>query len=452
MKKQKVLYSLLLTSGLSTAIGGCISLNSCSNSAEPSKDEFKADGTLIGGASGEFRFIKLSNNTISIVGVSNDFTAENLNFNNGKIFYENNEYTITSIGDSAFNNNINIKGKLILPNTITSIGRYAFSGCINLDDQVTLSENLTFLGANAFSDCINIIGTITIPKDLIEINESAFFNCESLKWVKFANDAKLTNIKAHAFQDCKSLTDNFDIPSSIKSIGMAAFKNCVLLKSINLYDGLETINDYAFANCISLFSSLLHEPLEIPNTVTHIGNYAFSSCSGMNGEITIGNSVKSIGIGAFMDCKNLTGKLTIPNSVTTIGDNAFAACSKLTSLVLNNGLETIGSYAFIDCSGIVGNLIIPNSVKSIGDGSFCNMGLTQINLKSKPIFIGSYAFSENASLNYFDITEINEVMDYQDEMLSLCDNLTAIYVPNSLLDAYKANTTWSLLASKIVGK
>ena len=37
-------------------------------------------------------------------------------------------------------------------------------------------------------------------------------------------------------------------------------------------------------------------------------------------------------------------------------------------------------------------------------------------------------------------------------MLSLCDNLTAIYVPNSLLDAYKANTTWSSLASKIVGK
>ena len=74
-------------------------------------------------------------------------------------------------------------------------------------------------------------------------------------------------------------------------------------------------------------------------------------------------SVTSIGIYAFSDCSGLTS-VTIPNSVTSIGECAFWACSGLTSVTIGNSVTSIGDYAFCVCSGLT-SVTIPNSVKSI---------------------------------------------------------------------------------------
>ena len=59
-------------------------------------------------------------------------------------------------------------------------------------------------------------------------------------------------------------------------------------------------------------------------SVTSIGDYAFSRCSGLT-SVTIPNSVTSIGKNAFQFCYGLTS-VTIPNSVTSIGNYAFYNC------------------------------------------------------------------------------------------------------------------------------
>ena len=64
--------------------------------------------------------------------------------------------------------------------------------------------------------------------------------------------------------------------------------------------------------------------------------------------IIIGDSVTTIGNGAFSDCSSLTS-VTIPNSVTTIGRSAFEGCSSLTSVTIPNSVTTIGGYAFSYC-------------------------------------------------------------------------------------------------------
>ncbi|MVX37255.1 leucine-rich repeat domain-containing protein, partial [Myroides sp. LoEW2-1] len=79
----------------------------------------------------------------------------------------------------------------------------------------------------------------------------------------------------------------------------------------------------------------------IPNSVTHIGDWAFR---GNNlTEVTIPNSVTHIGSGAFRG-NNLT-EVTIPNSVTHIGSGAFENNVILTQS--NHKIQMIDSIATI---------------------------------------------------------------------------------------------------------
>jgi hypothetical protein len=99
--------------------------------------------------------------------------------------------------------------------------------------------------------------------------------------------------------------------------------------------------------------------LEIPETVyyndkaysvTTIGMYAFSNCTGLT-EVTIPNSVTTIEPAAFYYCTGLT-EVPIPNSVTSIGDSAFSGCTGLTSVTIPNSVTTIERYAFDGCTGL----------------------------------------------------------------------------------------------------
>ena len=63
-------------------------------------------------------------------------------------------------------------------------------------------------------------------------------------------------------------------------------------------------------------------------------------------------SVSKIDNKAFSGCNGLTGSLNIPNSVTSIGENAFYGCCGLTTVIIPNSVTSIGESAFGDCSGI----------------------------------------------------------------------------------------------------
>ena len=129
-----------------------------------------------------------------------------------------------------------------------------------------------------------------------------------------------------------------------------------------------SIGDYAFSGCSGLTGDLI-----IPEGVTSIGDYAFSGCSGLTGSLTIPAGVTSIGDSAFSGCSGLTGSLTIPEGVTSIGDSAFSGCSGLTGdLIIPEGVTSIGSSAFFDCKGFTGELIIPKGVTTIKSNTFFN--------------------------------------------------------------------------------
>lgn len=108
--------------------------------------------------------------------------------------------------------------------------------------------------------------------------------------------------------------------------------------------------------------------LVIPDAVTKIGNYAFSSTSLTS--ITIGNGVESIGELSFIQCTGLSSITFGENSqLTSIGYGAFYGCTSLTSITIPDSVTSIGDWTFYNCRGLT-SITIPDRVRSIGKNAF----------------------------------------------------------------------------------
>ena len=69
---------------------------------------------------------------------------------------------------------------------------------------------------------------------------------------------------------------SIDIPASVTSIGNRCFNGCSNLVSINIPEKVERIGDECFKDCIKLSS------ITIPSSVTSIGNRCFEGCENLN--------------------------------------------------------------------------------------------------------------------------------------------------------------------------
>ena len=342
---------------------------------------------------------------------------------------------------------------------MTSIERYAFEDCSSLNS-VTIGNCVKSIGEDAFRGCSSL-NSVTIPNSVTSIGNSAFEGCSSLASVTIGNS--VTSIEYHTFSGCSSLA-SVTIPNSVTSIVGEAFSDCSSLTSITIPNSVTNIGNSAFSRCSSLTS------ITIPNSVTNIGNSAFSHCSSLTSIIVdknnttydsrencnaiiesasntlitgcqktiIPNSVTSIGDYAFSGCSSLTS-VTIPNSVTSIGSDAFFLCSSLTSVTIPNGVTSIGDRAFNSCSSLT-SVTIPNSVTSIGDRAFYGCtNLTDIIWNAKKCSDFSYEkkgqkylskIFESSNIKSFTFgKDVEYIPAYLCLMMS---NLTSVIIPNSV--------------------
>ena len=138
---------------------------------------------------------------------------------------------------------------------------------------------------------------------------------------------------------------NYTIRQGTRSICNGAFAGDLYhrpsLQSITIPDSVTSIGDSAFSGCFSLQS------VTIPDSVTSIGGSAFERCSSLQ-SVTIPDSVTSIGGSAFYGCSSLQS-ITIPNSVTSIGDGAFYCCPSLQSVTIPESVTNIKGNPFFGC-------------------------------------------------------------------------------------------------------
>jgi hypothetical protein len=148
------------------------------------------------------------------------------------------------------------------------------------------------------------------------------------------------------------------------------------------------IGDYAFHS----INGHLITFVNIPSSVTTIGDYAFQYCKKLT-FVTIPNSVTSIGEGVFVHCTSLAS-VTIGSSVITIGDRAFSYCP-LSSVFIPDSVTTIGNYTFQYCQ-LLTYVTIGSNVTTIGDRvlDYCN-SLTSITFRGliAPTIVGPHWFT-----------------------------------------------------------
>lgn len=252
--------------------------------------------------------------------------------------------TITEICEYAFNGCLNLSS-ITIPESVSTIGNGAFGWCSSLDS-VVFDDGILSIGDYAFLHCK--FEEIIIPESVEHIGFGAFADCTKLTSITLP---MVIGHIGYLFEAKYPSDNNERVPETLKTINIIgdndvphdAFYQCSNITSVTISGGVSYIRTNAFYNCENL------EKVTIAGLITHIGNGSFMACNNLS-SVTFGETVTTIEARAF-ERTNISC-LNIPSSVTTIGDWAFRECPQLTNVVVPNGLASIGSKAFFDCTSL----------------------------------------------------------------------------------------------------
>ena len=213
------------------------------------------------------------------------------------------------------------------------------------------------------------------------------------------DEYKVVEIGRNSFVDCQEIT-SIELPSTISTIGERAFMRCMNMEGeLTLPESIITVDKEAFSNCRSLTGTLF-----IPENLTEIAEMAFEGCQNIE-EIVLPHTLSSIGKGAFRGCEGVT-EVEIPASVTFLGDEAFSDCVSLTSVaLLSTSVTKVSNRLFKGCVSLE-SIILPDWITEIGIHSFesCK-SLMDVVMSPYLTTIQWGAFSRCSSLSHIDFPE-----------------------------------------------
>lgn len=243
------------------------------------------------------------------------------------------------------------------------------------------------------SDPVDITDDTVKDKKILlgSVGEYMFANCCGLS-TKYINRLikDVTEIKNYAFRADEGNRDKFDKFSDLVAANKMA---------IDIPSSVTKIGDQAFYNRVKVTGLNIHG-----NGGLEIGFEAFRGCDEL-ANITPDNKELRIYKNAFRGCKQLKAFENMNNAkITYLGTGVFGDCRSMTNEFVNgvlknyadNGGTKIPAYLFFGCNGQDGHdgsdanknvcsftdLNIPAQFTEIGDGAFASTGDAKIKLKN----------------------------------------------------------------------
>lgn len=250
---------------------------------------------------------------------------------------------------------------------------------------------------------LKITGELTLA-DIQTISDALKALDETIKVNLDLSECIGLTVIPRTFSSCPNL-EKIILPDSVTQIGQEAFSHCESLKTVGLPNYITTIEERAFYGCYAL------ESIIIPDSVTEIGEFAFYDCSALP-------------------------TINIPDGITKIPPNTFQSCTSLQSIDIPESVTEIGYWAFYKCKSL-SSIKIPSKVTKIEDGTFWNcMALKSVTIPDSVTEIGCRAFSNCYALE--SITIPDGITKINNSTFESCHALKTVHLPKSItkIDSY----------------
>lgn len=159
------------------------------------------------------------------------------------------------------------------------------------------------------------------------------------------------------------------------------------------------------------------------------------------------DKITSIGANAFRGCTNLNN-INAPNA-KDVWSNSFSDCTKLTTAYLPS-VTRVWQYAFLNCFALV-DIVLTNATIIYSRAFDSCRGIVRLDLPSIET-IESYALTGARALETLIIrADTVCTLKSADALNStpIASGTGFVYVPDALVDSYKAATNWSTYADQI---
>ena len=235
-----------------------------------------------------------------------------------------NGYTVTGIGDQAFNCCDGLTS-VKLPATLKTIGELAFQLCTKLKE-ISIPASMQRMEYDAFggsslerftiedSDAPIVVGNAAVYGSLF-IGLPVRYVYVGRNFTVDNPSAKETGGLKGLFYSCEEL-EEVVFGDKVTLLHEGECFSCPKLKKAALGAGITAIPDNCFDSCPLL------ETVDVPLTLVSIGNYAFSNCPKVSFLSQHYKKLKTIGQGAFMN--TMMASAVVPAGVEWIGDGAFS--------------------------------------------------------------------------------------------------------------------------------
>lgn len=350
-----------------------------------------------------------------------------------KAIYNGEEYTVTTIGDNAFDLCTNLKA-ITFPETLKEIRTAAFFKTTALKSVTALGKEPADISSSPFASVIYTGSILHVPDGcwlayqkawtrFIYVNENGYFSTtvDGMNFDIFSPSSKYARLRGNKY------TGDFVVPASITvngtdykvvEVGSYAFDGCGEITSITLPEGLLAINSYAFRKTNKLAT------MKLPSTVQFVATGLFNASTAIKEVDMNCVGITRVENVTFQNCTALE-KVILPPNCIYLGASCFSGCKALTTLSNTDQLEVIMSAVFQDTPNCKFNL--PSKLTTLENTAFKNSGVVFTEYpKTLKKIDGSTFYGCN---NLTSVTIPGELDMLGASCFAYCQNLESVVLP-----------------------